>query len=170
MEGDMGLRKDKAGISVQLYDKKNKPDGAPYFGPFTALHSIDRREVVKTSGKMSAEENGEKGSGDWLTLIAVADTKDRLKAILDDTKVKKTTAHTSAASRRVLIELHVGGVRKTFEKRIVIASGPIMNLKPDKAALSVVHVKVLHAKAKMNRSNPLRPEFKGMSPMNNLLV
>lgn len=159
----MGLRTDKSGISVQLYDEENQPDGAPHFGAFTELRSTARREVVQSSGKLSAEENAATGSEDWLTLVAVADTKARLDAILDKTKVPKTLADTSAASRRVLVELHVGKVRKTLENRIVIASGPTVTKNKGPATLNVVHIKVLHEDAKMNRSNPLIDEFKGMS-------
>jgi hypothetical protein len=156
----MGIRKDEAGIAVQLYDRDGRPEGSPYFGKYVELYGRDQEDVVASGSPRSEGEKKVRGSADWLTLIAVADTPERLAAIVSETKVPNSVPHTSHSSRRVLIELHVGDVRKTFENRIAIASGPIVKPPPE-PQIKAVHVKVLPADATMDESHPLFPEFTG---------
>jgi hypothetical protein len=156
----MGTRVDNAGITVQLYDDRVQPQGDPYFGRYAHLRGRQQDEVVRAGAARSGQERDEPGSDDWLTLVAVADTPDRLAAILRDTTVPPTEPHSSHSSRRVLIEVHVGDTRKTFENRVAIASGPIVQLPPD-PIIDVVHVKVLAEGTKMDDSHPLIGEFRG---------
>jgi hypothetical protein len=156
----MGTRKDESGVSVQLYDREGRPEGSPYFGKYVELMGRHQDDVVAAGTPRSAEEEKVRGSEDWLTLVAVADTPERLAAIVTGTSALKGDPHTSHSSRRVLVELHIGNVRETFANRITIASGPIVKVPPD-PIINVVHLKVLAADSKMDESHRLFPEFKG---------
>ena len=151
-----------AGVSVQFCHPDGAPDGPPFFSNHVRLRGRSREQVIRLSGiKANREEIDNPGSDDWLTLIAIADSDKKLREILRASHVPDTEAHTSGSSRRVRIEMSVGGLRQSFTNRIVIASGPIISITPPK--MHVVHVKILDGRAKMTARHPLIKEFKGNS-------
>ena len=156
----MGTRVDKSGISVQLYDDANQPIGRPLFGRHAVLHGELQKSVIKRGPPASKEEREHAGSEDWLTLVAVADTPERLKAIVGSTKGK--IPNTSHSSRRVQVEVHVGSSRLSLGGRITIASGPVVSIKPPR--IDVVHVKVFDEGAAMDARHPHIDEFEGGAP------
>jgi hypothetical protein len=121
---------------------------------------------VLTGAQASSDEMKFKGSDDWLTLIAVADTREKLDKILKETHVPPSNPDTSMSSRRATIELHVGEVRQSFKDRLTIASGPIVKITPPHPVIDVVHVKVLPSGTNigdLKPNNPLVAEFNGSS-------
>jgi hypothetical protein len=156
----MGTRADSNGISLQLVDADNKAIEAPIFGAFAHLHGIDRSEALKHT---TLAEGESEGSEHWMTLLAVADTQERLDAIVSTSAAPQGSCDTSCASLRVLVEVHVGDRRETFESRTVIASGPILKLDPPE--VNVVHVKVLPENAIIKEGSLLGKEIGGQSPL-----
>jgi hypothetical protein len=148
---------------LQLYDDLNQPSGRPLFGRFAELYGDLRDEVVKGGSQPSLEETDHPGSEDWLTLVAVADTEARLRKILDDTPVTRKIPNTSHSSRRVQVEVHVDSTRLSLGGRTVIASGPIVSVKPGSPRIDVVHVKVFDGDSKMDDDHPHVDEFDGGS-------
>ena len=159
----MGTRVDKSGIAVQLYDDLNQPSGRPLFGRFAELYGELRDDVIKSGNEPSLEESKHPGSEDWLTLVAVADTEARLRKILDDTAVTRKIPNTSHSSRRVQVEVHVESTRLSLSGRTVIASGPIVSVKPGSPRIDVVHVKVFDHESQMDDDHPHVDEFDGGS-------
>ena len=155
------------GISVQFCRRDGKPDGAPIYGRFAGLFGQPRDVVIGKPGAPATQDEVKfPGSNDWLTLIAVADTKEKLDQILHESPIPQNPADTSGSSRRSQIDLHIGGVRQTFRNRIAIASGPILQFKPPK--IHVVHVKVLAEGTELSElgaNHPLVAEFRGNSPL-----
>ena len=156
----MGTRVDKSGISVQLYDENNQPAGRPLFGRHAELFGKLRRDVLK-GHPPSQEESDHPGSEDWLTLVAVADTPERLKAIVGRSTRGKIP-NTSHSSRRVQVEVHVGNTRMSLGGRTTIASGPVVSIKPPR--IDVVHVKVFAEGTAMDSKHPHIDEFDGGAP------
>jgi hypothetical protein len=103
----MGLRVTSNGVSVQFCKADGSPDGSPFYSTHVKLFGLSQEEVVGTSGR-SAEEERHPGSDDWLTLIAVADTQERLDAIVRDSAAPKGEPFTSGSSRRVCVEMSFG--------------------------------------------------------------
>ncbi len=127
------------GISIQFCHEDGSPDGVPLYGRYAGLFGQDRDEVLGPAGAgATQDELMFKGSKDWLSLIAVADTPEKLDQILSDTPISQTPADTSGSSRRAQVELHIGGVRQSFPNRLTIASGPILQFDPP--IIHVVHV------------------------------
>ena len=157
----MGCTATDNGISVQFCHADGRPDGTPFYGRYAMLFGSSQDLV--TGGDPLPEEQGKfRGSDEWLTLIAVDDTKEKLHEIVTDWKGACTPCHTSCSSHRACIDLRIGGVRQIFKDRITIASGPIVSLKPP-IKIDVVHVKVLPAGTKLSDDHPLLPEFVGGS-------
>ena len=158
----MGCTPDKTGITIQLVKNDGTPDGAPIFGPYAQFFGKQRPEMTPAAGA-TPDEIAFQGSNDWLTLIAVADTQEKLEKILTGSTL--TTADTSGSSRRVQIVTDVGGVQNIYTDRITIASGPLLQLKPV-PKVDVVHVKVLPAGTIIGDSDTgsgLVAEFSGNS-------
>jgi hypothetical protein len=167
----MGTSADANGITLQFVNENNEPTEPPIFGRFAQLRGVDRSEALKYTTLAPGEELG---SEHWMTLVAVADTKERLDAIVSTATARNGSVNTSCASHRVLIAFHVGDRLQSFENRSVIASGPIVKMDPPE--VNVVHVKVLpeHAFVAVPapENAPLKKgpqqiarEFKGMSPL-----
>jgi hypothetical protein len=154
----MGCTGDSSGVSIQFYDANGAPSGAPIYGGFVKL-------CGQPATPQTPEEIACQGSADWLTLIAVADSQDRLNNILKDIQHDPNgpvlqDAETSCSSRRVRIDMHIGRVRQTLKDRITIASGPVVSFPPN-PKVHVVHVKVLAQGATMAPGKPLHDEFDG---------
>jgi hypothetical protein len=174
----MGTSADINGISLQFVNEQNEPTEEPIFGRFAEIRGIERSEALKYTTLAPGEEPG---SEHWMTLVAVADTKERLDAIVNTATARKGSVNTSAASHRVLVAFHVGDKLRSFENRSVIASGPIVKMDPPE--VNVVHVKVLPENAVVRGVQPrpvtgpenepaqrkgpqqIAKEFIGMSPL-----
>ncbi len=168
----MGKSADINGITLQFVNELNEPIDAPIHGRFAHIRGVDRSEALKYTTLAPGEEPG---SEHWMTLVAVADTQERLDAIVDTATARKGSVNTSAASHRVLVAYHVGDTLRSVENRSVIASGPIVKMDPPE--VNVVHVKVLPENAFARgepapETAPLRKgpqqiarEFRGMSPL-----
>ena len=153
----MGCQATRDGICVQFYDKAGAADGVPVFGKYAVLFGRKREDIL--AEVPAGPRETDLGSDDWLTLIAVADSQEKLKEIIKDLGGSCPIPQTSGSSRRAVVALHLGGMKQKFRDRITIASGPILSLKPPK--VDVVHVKVLPPDTKMDESHPLFPEWKG---------
>jgi len=152
----MGCRVDDSGISIQLYDYDGIPVGAPRHGKFAVFYGGPR----PNDGALTQYEKAYPGSQDWLTMIAIADTQDKLNQILTEPDLPApTSTHTSSASHRVLVKLDIGGQRETLRARTTISSGPIISLDPKRPIVHVVHVKVLPEGAELRPTHPLVEEF-----------
>jgi hypothetical protein len=159
----MGCTATDNGISIQFCTEDGKPDGAPLYGRYTRIFGKRRELVIAAGAAQTRDESDFKGSDDWLTLIAVADTPEKLEEIVHESNVPSSAPDTSCSSRRVQIELHIAGVRQTYKDRITLASGPIVQISP-KPIIDVVHVKVLPAGAVLGDLKPdsrLVREFNG---------
>lgn len=159
----MGCRATEDGISLQFCDKDGNTDGAPIYGKYAALFGKKHKDILAVGRPPTPEEQQFPGSDDWLTLIAIADTKDKLDAIIHESvpDSDRTACETSGSSRRARIELHVGGIRDSFKDRITIASGPVVTIKPP--LVDVVHIKAFPVGTRMDDKNPSFPEWEGMS-------
>jgi hypothetical protein len=177
----MGTSADINGISLQFVNELNEPIEAPIHGRYAHIRGVDRSEALKYTTLAPGEEPG---SEHWMTLVAVADTPERLDAIVNTATARKGSVNTSAASHRVLVAYHVGDTLRSYENRSVIASGPIVKMDPPE--VNVVHVKVLPLNAFVTQEQPepestplpqvsqvarrkgqqqILTEFKGMSPL-----
>jgi hypothetical protein len=173
----MGTSADINGITLQFVNEKNEPAEPPIYGRYAHIRGVERSEALKYTPLAEGEEPG---SEHWMTLLAVADTPERLDAIVNTATARKGSVNTSAASHRVLVAYHVGDRLRSFENRSVIASGPIVKLDPPE--VNVVHVKVLPENAFVTqepsppqqqvsqvalRKGPqqILSEFIGMSPL-----
>jgi hypothetical protein len=172
----MGTSADINGISLQFVNELNEPIEAPIHGRFAHIRGVDRSEALKYTTLAPGEEPG---SEHWMTLVAVADTQERLDAIVGTATARKGSVNTSAASHRVLVAYHVGDTLRSVENRSVIASGPIVKMDPPE--VNVVHVKVLPENAFASGAQPpeggsetvplrkgpqqIAKEFRGMSPL-----
>ena len=158
----MGCEASASGISVQFFKRdgeKTVPDGAPLYGGYAKLYGRPRSEVF-TGGTAPA---GHLGSEDWLTLIAVADSPEKLSAILTATVVEPTEPQTSASSRQVFVELHVGDIRKSLRDCETIASGPVLSWSLTAPKVEVVHVMVVPNDIPLDDLHPFIKPFKGGS-------
>ena len=156
----MGCKVTDTGIVLQFYRQDNKgrvqPDGIPVHGKHAALFGEPRKKKVPKGPKGQHD-----GSDDWLTLIAVADSQEKLDAILHSTKVTKSIPQTSHSSHLACIEVHLGEIRQSFKGRTTIASGPVVAAPPKKPVIHVVHVKVLPEATVMDETHPFYDEFSG---------
>ncbi len=161
----MGLLVTDFGISVQFCDRAGRPDGAPLYGKYAKLYGNKREKIIKAGRPASKEEVDHPGSDDWLTLVAVADTKERLDAILREPAVQNVPEFpeflTSASSRRVAVEAHVGDVRRSLRDQITIGSGPIVSEEKGKFRIHCVYIKVLPVTTRMDSDHSLMEEFAG---------
>jgi hypothetical protein len=156
----MGTTADINGISVQFVDKNNKATDPPIFGAFAHLHGIPRKQALRLKPLAAGEQ---KGSEHWMTLLAVADSQERLDELVSTSDALQGDCHTSCASHRVQIAIHVGDNEPQWlENRSVIASGPITKMNPPE--VNVVHVKVLPKNAVVTKQSPVAKEFIGSSP------
>ena len=157
----MGTTVTSSGVSVQFCDRDGNIDGPPVFSTFVRLLGQPRDDVFARTGVAETpEEHNAPGSADWLTLIAIADSQDRLDAIVQASQLPVTNGQTSASSRRVDVRLHIGALNQTFQGRITIASGVVV--KPP--ILNVFHIKVLGEGAAMNPQHKLFGEFQAQAP------
>ena len=163
----MGCTASDSGISLQFCNKDGSPDGHPIYGRYAVLFGLEQEKLLCEKGS-TPDEQRFKGSDDWLTIIAVADSPEKLQDIIDHTPPAVCVpAHTSGSSHRACIELHIGAIRKSFRDRITIASGPITSFPPRPIKMDVVHVKVLPAEttlteiANENPDNTIIKEFAG---------
>lgn len=169
----MGLMSDSAGISLQFYDANVEPSGGPVHGKFTYLCSVHRSTVPTSAEPLTAAELQNPGSEDWLTVVAVADTEQRLLEIAPLASRAPTCALSSCASCRVMVHLYVGSMTRpqTFPSRTVIASGPVIFVpkegEPEKKVpkVNVVHVKVFDPAVPMDSSHKMIHEFNGLASM-----
>jgi len=160
----MGTTVTKSGVSIQFCDHHGEIDGAPVFSTFVRVLGRPRKEALERSGGYETEEERKfPGSDDWLTLIAIADSKERLKALVKESGLEETEAQTSGSSRRVQVRLHMGALEATLRNRITIASGPVVDRKAP--IMNIVHIKVLGERAAMNPEHPLWKEFEAQSPV-----
>jgi hypothetical protein len=159
----MGTKVTKSGVSIQFCNAFGEIDGPPVFSTYVRFLGMRRDDVLQRSGEPSEEERLHPGSDDWLTLIAIADSCDRLEALVRESGVPVSDSQTSASSRRVHVCMHMGAVRQTFPGRITIASGPIVSTRPP--VMNVVHVKVLGEGTEMKPGHPLFEEFEAQAPM-----
>jgi hypothetical protein len=160
----MGTTVTKSGVSVQFCDRDGNIDGPPVFSRFVRILGQPHDEVIKRTGRdASTEEKNFPGSGDWLTLVAVADSEERLGALVKNSGLPITESQTSGSSRRVQVQLHIGAVQQTFDDRVTIASGPVIQKTPP--IMNVVHIKVLGEGTAMNPQHPLWKEFEAQSPL-----
>jgi hypothetical protein len=158
---NMGTRLTKAGLVIQLHDADGKPAGDPLFGRHAHIQGLRQSEVLQQSGALSPEEADHPGSQHWLTLVAAADSHEKLEKILRDAYTPDGECFTSCSSRRVRVELHIGEERRSFQNAVTIASGPIVSLDLDHPNVHVVHVRVLPHGATMTKD--LIAEFDGGS-------
>ena len=159
----MGTTVTKSGVSVQFCDPEGNIDGQPIFSTFVQILGQPREDVIKRTGvEPTPVEKDYPGSDDWLTLIAIADSQERLSSLVSQSGLPVTDAQTSGSSRRVEVRLHVGLVHLTFRNRVTIASGPIICFRPP--IMNVLHIKVLGEEAVMKPDHPLWPEFKAQGP------
>jgi hypothetical protein len=159
----MGTRLTNAGLVVQLHDADGALNGDPLFGKYAQIRGIPRADVVQMSGPLVGEEIDHSGSQHWMTLVAAADSSDKLTAILRDVNAPDGDCFTSCSSRRVRVELHIGAQRQSFQNAITIASGPIVSNDPTHPNVHVVHVRVLPDGTHMDDAHPLVDEFDGGS-------
>ena len=158
----MGCTTTDSGVSIQLCNKDGSPDGNPIYGKYARLYG-QRQDVLLAAKPATPDEDQFKGSDDWLTLIAVADSQEKLDGILAETKITNSAAYTSGSSHRACVELHVGETRQSFQDRTTIASGPITSLPPN-PKMNVAYVKVLPLGATLGAlgdDNPVLMEFIG---------
>src|ERR1035438_3098047 len=110
----MGCTASDSGISLQFCNKDGSPDGHPIYGRYAVLFGLEQEKLLCEKGS-TPDEQRFKGSDDWLTIIAVADSPEKLQDIIDHTPPAVCVpAHTSGSSHRACIELHIGAIRKTF--------------------------------------------------------
>ncbi len=160
----MGTRVTESGVSVQFCDSRGKIEGPPVFSTYVRVLGQSRDKVFERTGvKETQEEHDFPGSQDWLTLVAIADSEERLNSLVSQSDLPVSDAQTSGASRRVQVELHVCGVRRTLQNRITIASGPVVSTNPP--IMNVVHIKVLGEGTVMDPRHPLWEEFKAQFPL-----
>jgi len=160
----MGTTVTKSGVSVQFCNRDGDIEGPPVFSTFVQIQGRPRGEVIDRGGRgQTDEERIHHGSEDWLTLIAIADSDERLCTLVKESGIAITTAQTSGSSRRVQVEMHVGGIRRTLHDRITIASGPI--IQSDPPIMNVFHIKVLGEGTRMNPDHPLWKEFFAQTPV-----
>lgn len=162
----MGARATNNGISVQFCFADGSPNGVPLYGRFAELFGKRQEQVIASGPAQTPDEAQVRGSDDWLTLIVVADTQDKLDQILRVTPaaVLASTPQTSHSSRRVAVELDIGSQRQSLTDCITIASGPIVSIATP--IIDVVHVKILPhgiAMADLAADHPLKAEFVGGS-------
>lgn len=158
----MGIRAGDCGISIQFCQADGQPDGPPVHGRYIKLSGKPRQDVIKAGPPETPDEKQFEGSEDWLTLIIVADTEEKLNAIAKH-HGPVSPPHTSHSSRRVCIETHIKRARRTYGDRITIASGPIVSLNPRNLRIDAVHVKALPAGAELRKMKkcPFKEEFVG---------
>ena len=101
----MGTSADINGITLQFVNEKNEPAEPPIYGRYAHIRGVERSEALKYT---TLAEGEEPGSEHWMTLLAVADTPERLDAIVNTATARKGSVNTSAASHRVLVAFHVG--------------------------------------------------------------
>lgn len=160
----MGTRITDGGVSVQFCHSNGEIDGPPVFSTFVRILGQPRDEAIRRSGRYATEEeNNFPGSDDWLTLIAIADSEERLSALVRESNLPVTEPQTSGSSRRVQVRLHLGAVRQTFHETITIACGPIIRRNPP--IMNVLHIKVLGEGTAMNPDHKLWKEFEAQSPV-----
>jgi len=123
----MGLRVDGSAIEIQFIDENAKPVGAPITTPFVALRGDDRQKIVARGAPLTQSEALLPGSDDWLTVVAIADSRERLDKLVREVSAEfPTTALTSAGSRRVLVKVHVGeDDPRSVENALTIADGEV---------------------------------------------
>jgi hypothetical protein len=94
----MGIESAISGVTLRFLDKNGNPDGRPdVHGVCTLLSS--------TRPDHPGDPDPIYGSGDWLTDIKVADTREKLSAMPH--VGSGTDAFTSAASKRVFVQWDV---------------------------------------------------------------
>ena len=163
----MGCKVSKTGVSIQLVNSDGTPDGPPIYGRYAKLYGMSRKKVHSLD--LTEDERDFMGSADWLTLVAVADTEEKLTELVNGSGVPTHHADTSGSSRRVQIELHVGSVRQSYTDRITIATGPLLQLTPS-PIVHVNNVMVLPAGTRIGDLQAQDPkhslvgEFKGNAP------
>lgn len=161
----MGLRTTTDGVSVQFVNSDASLQGPPLFGAYAMAYGSDQTDVIDASGVgASADEINYPGSDDWLTFVAVADSQDKLNALLNKNAGPKTAANTSGSSRRVQLELDIAGRQISRRNCVTIGSGPILDI--DTPKVDLVHLKILPDGVKLGdlgNSNRLVQEFQGTS-------
>jgi hypothetical protein len=162
----MGCTAAKDGLAEQFFDEEGNPEGMPLYGRYALLFGALPDQI--TGGVRTDDEKAFGGSEDWITLVGVADSQERLDQIVEDWRGSCNPCQTSCSSHRVTVDLRIGPIQQVFENRVAIASGPILTIKPS-ISIDVVHVKVLAEGTtltdlqKKDPNHPLVIEFKGAS-------
>jgi hypothetical protein len=169
----MGCHATSDGLSVQLYDAENKKYGKPVYGLYARMFGKKREDVVG-GGQLTQIENNAKGSAEWLTVVAVADTQARLDDILAKHAVGEVPCLSSGSSHRVKIFIWVDGAKEpdSFIGRTTIASGAVVKNKDSGkfSDVNVTHLKVLALGADPTKEPQLAAEFEGMTHYLELLL
>ena len=146
----MGTTVTASGVSIQLCDPRGENAEDPIFSRFVRVLGEPRTKVIARSGPLMGAEITNPGSDDWLTLIAVADSNEKLLQIVDDSGLPVSEAQTSGSSHRVRVVFDISGRRQTVNGATTIASGPILSLDPVSPKMNVVHIKVIPVNDSMN--------------------
>ena len=155
-------------VSVQFFNHNGTPDGDPIRTLWVALHGTARNNVTGgTAGLTQEERDVQGGSDDWLTLIAVADTKEKLQTLVDKNRdvTHAAAAHSSAASLRVRVAFHIGDRADTLGNAITIADG-VKHDAPaaQDRALDVESIMILPSHDALNAKPELKAKFNEMIP------
>jgi hypothetical protein len=157
----MGLTAHKDGISVQFCDANGDPNEPRIFGKAVALRGAPRAALT-AANPLGDDERAKPGSDDWLTVVAVADTQDRLDALTANLG-PGSGPNTSAFSRRVEIRTHVGNSDpRTESGRITLAEGDVLNAAEFKLEVHVL--KVMAAGTVVDARHPLVDKFDKAQP------
>lgn len=159
----MGTRiLDGTHVSVTLFDGAGQPKGDPIETPFVAIHGTARNIVTGGHANLTPQERDlEGGSEDWLTLIAVADTKERLEQLVDTHKSGLDEAPlSSAASLRVRVRVATAARTEAWDGAITIADG----VRHPDFRLDVQTILVLPSHAAIDARPDLKQKFDEMRP------
>jgi hypothetical protein len=112
-------------VSVQLWGDDGEPEHDPIVSKYVRIRGVKRSAVLAASGPLTDEEKFLNGaSEDWLTLVAVADSKEKLENMPELAAAPHDDAAlTSAFSLRVKLALDVGNRKETRDGMITIATG-----------------------------------------------
>jgi len=159
----MGLTRHPDGITVMFCDDNGDLRPAETVGgAFVELRGAHRSAVVTDSNPLTSAELLEPGSDDWLTVVAVADSQERLDGLIADLG-PGSGPNTSAFSRRVEVRTHVGaGGPRIAPGRITLAEGKVLDDAAKKLEVSVL--KVMGAGAVVDNRHPLFDDFMKAKP------
>src|SRR3954462_15798413 len=119
----MGATQTDEVITIQFYKKDGQPDEQPIYGRYCQLYGKLRDDVIATTMGSTPDEAAHGGSDDWLTLVAVADSEEKLAAILTDSgDIDPCNPKPSLSSHRLAVKVDVGSVTRSMKGCTTIAS------------------------------------------------